>query len=1447
MNDKKRLKQILSGCMACVMCALSVYTPVLHAAAADEKYYIKFLDDQTMELSQTRRIVEGTNIRAEKKLPANFIISTEKPFMVTSGGVEDLNSLTITGEKSYIVQANANSAGVGTDAKTYVLKPQYTSFVTTGAGLMSLGEKNIAFDVAMKQPSELAITIPSAISFTATEKQSDTGAIYFSKANTATGDLSQYKGATVAGGEFAKDEGGMKYLPITIEPVTGERIILKAYINSSATVEKDTVFKITFNPQTINELALTVITPLKAVNELVNDVVNYPVFEGQDGKKEPYVQLAEGDSLSSIRTPSFGVVSTVHQDNVDIKLTWAWEAADSKYQNYVKVKTLNGKTSFVVSPIPEEDMAGNLTVKAEYKDAKGNVTESTGFGKIPVLIYGTGISARFTPNLKWTGDPGKTPPEKVEAITEIPKKMDVYNGAAEKYPENPVGPYKFSAALTFGSGRGTASKVIMRTTGGQGEDIEVRLDGSERVTPLGTEILNKGTDTNVEITAKKSGQIHFIVEFYDDLGALMTRKGVDKIIEIRDSSPNTDASLDKMDIELIADNMQDQGLLDEMYPNSLFKYSFAPLTNKYDITVPNKATKIKIKPRVAATDAIKTIDIEHDDGTLETVQSGAAKEIALPIDALVKKTFTLMVTAESGLVNKYIYSVTRDAKSTDSSLKLLQAFDTKPAKPEDLIKGFSAVTKEYDITVPYSVEEVELAVAAQNPWAQDIAFNPLPVKSGFWIFAKKEQRFKLECQYDPITGDVIKNVNTIIITVTAEDGSKTEYTVNITRNTPSTSNKLKSIVIKDKKTNQTIPFDANLSFTPDNKDYYITTIPYSAKELTIEAQQEDNAAVQKISLIAPSAYGSGRVDLVPRQGKPVLFNSVDISQTKPATPAKNEEFTYTLKATAESGAETDPPYSIHFKRMPANGNAYLSSINLKDQDGKDVTEKLSFNTLRRECSITVPFLVTSLMVTPKAASELSLVNCDGNNLSANRPSVSVDLSKGRGAFVAMDIPIIVTAEDESKFTYMLHIEREAPNANALLKDLTLSDKLLLTPKIFDHNRRDYSVVIPLGTKGFTVTPTAEAETSTITVNGKKVQSGTASEKIVPLDAKTTVVIEVTAQSGTVKEKYTIAVQDENRIEKSDDANLLGVKLYDGALSPRFNTGITKYEIGLKPNARSLDITPRLSDPGATIKVLEGERVLESFDGKYFTDISNDETTFSIEVTSSDKEHTKKYTFTAYRNNEEKEYDFKPIAADAIDFTAESPIRVDISKYAVVMAEVFNKLKTEYPDKSIIFEGNGYSLEIAGKDIKTLVPNNDRYDFSMRFDGPNNQRVKDLIIALDGRNASASPVVIHFGHHGALPAPMLFRVSLGGFYKNLRMYWNYFNEPFNSMDYYGYLSTNAQGTCTVPVTHMSDYAITPTMVFGSENKVGALGTDKENLGGATTSGKRNPQTSVKGKE
>ena len=47
--------------------------------------------------------------------------------------------------------------------------------------------------------------------------------------------------------------------------------------------------------------------------------------------------------------------------------------------------------------------------------------------------------------------------------------------------------------------------------------------------------------------------------------------------------------------------------------------------------------------------------------------------------------------------------------------------------------------------------------------------------------------------------------------------------------------------------------------------------------------------------------------------------------------------------------------------------------------------------------------------------------------------------------------------------------------------------------------------------------------------------------------------------------------------------------------------------------------------------------------------------------------------------------------------------------------------------------------------------------------------------------------------------------------------------------------------SVPLTHMSDYAITTGMIYGSENKVGALGSTGENLGNATTSGKKNPQT------
>ncbi|MDD3430074.1 MAG: hypothetical protein PHG02_08735, partial [Oscillospiraceae bacterium] len=178
---------------------------------------------------------------------------------------------------------------------------------------------------------------------------------------------------------------------------------------------------------------------------------------------------------------------------------------------------------------------------------------------------------------------------------------------------------------------------------------------------------------------------------------------------------------------------------------------------------------------------------------------------------------------------------------------------------------------------------------------------------------------------------------------------------------------------------------------------------------------------------------------------------------------------------------------------------------------------------------------------------------------------------------------------------------------------------------------------------------------------------------------------------------------------------------------------------------------------------------------------------------------------------------------------------------IIDASVFNTLKTDYPEKSIVFDGNDYSLTIKGSDITTLVPNTQQYDLSLTFSAPEEDKIWNLITDLSQENWDLEPVYVHFNHHGALPADMKFSISLGQKYQNSTLYWNYYNEERERIDYYGYVNSNAQGGFALPLTHMSTYVVTRKRIVGAENKVGILGGAVENLSTSYSTGKANPNT------
>ncbi len=150
--------------------------------------------------------------------------------------------------------------------------------------------------------------------------------------------------------------------------------------------------------------------------------------------------------------------------------------------------------------------------------------------------------------------------------------------------------------------------------------------------------------------------------------------------------------------------------------------------------------------------------------------------------------------------------------------------------------------------------------------------------------------------------------------------------------------------------------------------------------------------------------------------------------------------------------------------------------------------------------------------------------------------------------------------------------------NADLSNLTLSDGML-SPD-FDPAITSYTAMVPNSTTSITETPTSADSTSTITVNGNPVVSGTPSGSIPLAVGPNAITTVVTAQDGTTMKTYTVTVTR----AASTNADLSNLTLSDGMLSPDFDPAITSYTASVPNSTTSITETPTAADANATITV-----------------------------------------------------------------------------------------------------------------------------------------------------------------------------------------------------------------------------------------------------------------------
>ena len=154
---------------------------------------------------------------------------------------------------------------------------------------------------------------------------------------------------------------------------------------------------------------------------------------------------------------------------------------------------------------------------------------------------------------------------------------------------------------------------------------------------------------------------------------------------------------------------------------------------------------------------------------------------------------------------------------------------------------------------------------------------------------------------------------------------------------------------------------------------------------------------------------------------------------------------------------------------------------------------------------------------------------------------------------------------------------------ASLTDATLSNLTTSTGSlspVFGSNTTSYMVAVANGTTSLTVTPTVNNASATVTVNGVKVISGTASVAITLGSGSTIINVVVTAGNGTTTKTYTITVVK----SPSSNDNLNSLTLSSGTLSPTFSSTGFAYNASVTNATTGITVTPTASDVTATIQV-----------------------------------------------------------------------------------------------------------------------------------------------------------------------------------------------------------------------------------------------------------------------
>ncbi|WP_168735686.1 cadherin-like beta sandwich domain-containing protein [Cohnella fermenti] len=628
--------------------------------------------------------------------------------------------------------------------------------------------------------------------------------------------------------------------------------------------------------------------------------------------------------------------------------------------------------------------------------------------------------------------------------------------------------------------------------------------------------------------------------------------------------------------------------------------AFAAGENDYTASVGNDVSSITVTPTLADSSAAVTVN-----GV--TVDSGTASD-ALPLVVGVN-TIEVLVTAEDGTENPYEVTVTR-AKSSNAELSDLE-LSSGTVTP-------SFIPGTYKASVGNGVSSVTI-----TPTAADSAHAAIKVSlfNGSGTLVSGPSSVASGTASSALALGI--GSNTITVEVTAEDGTTKTYTVTVTRGasgnaelnnltlssgtlTPafggtytasvglSVSSITVTATVADSSATVTVNGDAVTSGAASDAiplvvgsntiTVVVTAADGTTKTYTITVTRADatlsgNADLSGLTLSSgtlTATFGNAYTASVGNSVSSITVtataaDSVNATLTVNGDPVANGvasdaiplvvgSNTITVVVTAADG--TTKTYTITVTRAAVglSGNADLSGLTLSSG-----TLTAAFG---NAYTANVGNSVSSVKVTATVADSSATVTVGGDAVASGVASDAISLDVGSNT-----ITVVVTAADATTKTYTITVTRADANlsGNADLSGLTLSSGTLTAT--FGNT---YTASVGNSVSSVTVTATAaDSVNATLTVNGAAVASGDESDAIPLVVGSNTITVVVTAADGTTK-TYTITVTRSDA-SLSGNADLSGLTLSSGTLSPEFEPGTIDYTSSVENGVSSITVTMEVSD------------------------------------------------------------------------------------------------------------------------------------------------------------------------------------------------------------------------------------------------------------------------------